>query len=166
MVLYFRLDNVLNPLVEAKIKLFLKRDQCVHSAHATIKKPVIARVTSVDCTALGPLSSPHPKAPRLISTIPPRPPPRPLPLHPNLTAFCSPSQAGLSKFAKLARSVTRSRSVLVTQFSSHLPAMKDVAKQSNITHVSAGQTGRERERKGSKQVGVESRVCVGGTERE
>ncbi|MPC21335.1 Potassium voltage-gated channel protein eag [Portunus trituberculatus] len=42
--------------------------------------------------------------------------------------------SGLSKFAKLARSVTRSRSVLVTQFSSHLPVMKDVAKQSNITH--------------------------------
>ncbi|XP_071516569.1 potassium voltage-gated channel protein eag-like [Panulirus ornatus] len=46
------------------------------------------------------------------------------------------SRVGLSKFAKLARSVTRSRSVLVTQFSSHLPVMKDVAKQSNITHVS------------------------------
>lgn len=45
-------------------------------------------------------------------------------------------KAGLSKFAKLARSVTRSRSVLVTQFSSHLPAMKDVSKQSNIAHVS------------------------------
>ncbi|KAK4310053.1 hypothetical protein Pmani_018358 [Petrolisthes manimaculis] len=44
-------------------------------------------------------------------------------------------EAGLSKFAKLARSVTRSRSVLVTQFSSHLPVMKDVAKQSNITHM-------------------------------
>ncbi|ROT75597.1 putative EAG, partial [Penaeus vannamei] len=42
---------------------------------------------------------------------------------------------GLSKFAKLARSVTRSRSVLVTQFSSHLPAMKDVSKQSNIAHM-------------------------------
>ncbi|XP_050709707.1 potassium voltage-gated channel protein eag-like isoform X3 [Eriocheir sinensis] len=46
-----------------------------------------------------------------------------------------PTKTGLSKFAKLARSVTRSRSVLVTQFSSHLPAMKDVAKQSNITHM-------------------------------
>ncbi|KAG7175739.1 Potassium voltage-gated channel protein eag-like, partial [Homarus americanus] len=46
-----------------------------------------------------------------------------------------PTKTGLSKFAKLARSVTRSRSVLVTQFSSHLPVMKDVAKQSNITHM-------------------------------
>lgn len=39
---------------------------------------------------------------------------------------------GLSKFAKLARSVTRSR-----QFSSHLPTIKDTAKQSNLAHVSA-----------------------------
>ncbi|XP_069971816.1 potassium voltage-gated channel protein eag isoform X6 [Penaeus vannamei] len=46
-----------------------------------------------------------------------------------------PTKTGLSKFAKLARSVTRSRSVLVTQFSSHLPAMKDVSKQSNIAHM-------------------------------
>jgi hypothetical protein len=38
---------------------------------------------------------------------------------------------GLSKFAKLARSVTRSR-----QFSSHLPTIKDTAKQSNLAHVS------------------------------
>lgn len=38
---------------------------------------------------------------------------------------------GLSKFAKLARSVTRSR-----QFSSHLPTIKDSAKQSNLAHVS------------------------------
>ncbi|XP_018351052.1 PREDICTED: potassium voltage-gated channel protein eag isoform X2 [Trachymyrmex septentrionalis] len=37
------------------------------------------------------------------------------------------SKGGLSKFAKLARSVTRSRSVLVSQFSSHLPALKDTA---------------------------------------
>jgi hypothetical protein len=39
---------------------------------------------------------------------------------------------GLSKFAKLARSVTRSR-----QFSSHLPTIKDTTKQSNLAHVSA-----------------------------
>lgn len=38
---------------------------------------------------------------------------------------------GLSKFAKLARSVTRSR-----QFSAHLPALKDTGRQSNIGHVS------------------------------
>lgn len=44
--------------------------------------------------------------------------------------------AGLSKFAKLARSVTRSRSVLVSQFSSHLPNLKDTTKQSNLAHVS------------------------------
>ncbi|XP_033207521.1 potassium voltage-gated channel protein eag [Belonocnema kinseyi] len=37
------------------------------------------------------------------------------------------SKGGLSKFAKLARSVTRSRSVLVSQFSSHMPALKDSA---------------------------------------
>ena len=43
---------------------------------------------------------------------------------------------GLSKFAKLARSVTRSRSVLVSQFSSHLPNLKDTAKQSHLAHVS------------------------------
>lgn len=43
---------------------------------------------------------------------------------------------GLSKFAKLARSVTRSRSVLVSQFSSHLPNLKDPAKQSHLAHVS------------------------------
>jgi potassium voltage-gated channel Eag-related subfamily H protein len=51
------------------------------------------------------------------------------------------SKGGLSKFAKLARSVTRSRSVLVSQFSSHLPALKDTAvptttKQSHLGHVS------------------------------
>nr|XP_031849360.1 potassium voltage-gated channel protein eag isoform X3 [Nomia melanderi] len=50
------------------------------------------------------------------------------------------SKSGLSKFAKLARSVTRSRSVLVSQFSSHLPALKDsalptTAKQSHLTHL-------------------------------
>jgi hypothetical protein len=44
--------------------------------------------------------------------------------------------AGLSKFAKLARSVTRSRSVLVSQFSSHLPNLKDTTKQSHLAHVS------------------------------
>lgn len=38
---------------------------------------------------------------------------------------------GLSKFAKLARSVTRSR-----QFSAHLPTLKDPTKQSNLAHVS------------------------------
>lgn len=43
--------------------------------------------------------------------------------------------AGLSKFAKLARSVTRSRSVLVSQFSSHLPNLKDAGKQSHLAHV-------------------------------
>ncbi|XP_052129683.1 potassium voltage-gated channel protein eag isoform X2 [Frankliniella occidentalis] len=43
--------------------------------------------------------------------------------------------AGLSKFAKLARSVTRSRSVLVSQFSSHLPNLKDTTKQSNLAHM-------------------------------
>ncbi|XP_059480211.1 potassium voltage-gated channel protein eag isoform X3 [Neocloeon triangulifer] len=42
---------------------------------------------------------------------------------------------GLSKFAKLARSVTRSRSVLVSQFSSHLPTLKDSGKQSNLAHM-------------------------------
>lgn len=45
--------------------------------------------------------------------------------------------AGLSKFARLARSVTRSRSVLAQQFSSHLPVIKaEVPKQSTIGHVS------------------------------
>uniref|UniRef100_A0ABD2X980 Potassium voltage-gated channel protein eag n=1 Tax=Trichogramma kaykai TaxID=54128 RepID=A0ABD2X980_9HYME len=48
-------------------------------------------------------------------------------------------KGGLSKFAKLARSVTRSRSVLVSQFSSHLPALKDstlpvATKQSHLGH--------------------------------
>ncbi|XP_047099194.1 potassium voltage-gated channel protein eag-like [Schistocerca piceifrons] len=45
------------------------------------------------------------------------------------------SKGGLSKFAKLARSVTRSRSVLVSQFSSHLPNLKDTAKQSHLAHM-------------------------------
>uniref|UniRef100_A0ABD2X974 Potassium voltage-gated channel protein eag n=1 Tax=Trichogramma kaykai TaxID=54128 RepID=A0ABD2X974_9HYME len=49
-------------------------------------------------------------------------------------------KGGLSKFAKLARSVTRSRSVLVSQFSSHLPALKDstlpvATKQSHLGHM-------------------------------
>lgn len=44
--------------------------------------------------------------------------------------------SGLSKFAKLARSVTRSRSVLVSQFSSHLPNLKDTTKQSHLVQVS------------------------------
>lgn len=39
---------------------------------------------------------------------------------------------GMSKFAKLARSVTRSR-----QFNAHLPAIKDPSKQSNFTQVRA-----------------------------
>ncbi|KAK0158298.1 hypothetical protein PV328_009318 [Microctonus aethiopoides] len=49
------------------------------------------------------------------------------------------SKGGLSKFAKLARSVTRSRSVLVSQFSSHIPAVKDTlpttTKQSHLAHM-------------------------------
>lgn len=45
------------------------------------------------------------------------------------------NKGGLSKFAKLARSVTRSRSVLVSQFSSHLPNLKDTTKQSNLAHM-------------------------------
>ncbi|XP_060530912.1 potassium voltage-gated channel protein eag isoform X2 [Cylas formicarius] len=45
------------------------------------------------------------------------------------------SKGGLSKFAKLARSVTRSRSVLVSQFSSHLPNLKDTTKQSHLAQV-------------------------------
>lgn len=48
------------------------------------------------------------------------------------------AHAGLSKFAKLARSVTRSRTVLASQFSSHIPAIKDTNKQSNFAHVSHG----------------------------
>ncbi|CAO1408816.1 unnamed protein product [Diamesa serratosioi] len=40
------------------------------------------------------------------------------------------NKGGLSKFAKLARSVTRSR-----QFSSHLPTIKDTTKQSNLAHM-------------------------------
>lgn len=43
---------------------------------------------------------------------------------------------GLSKFAKLARSVTRSRSVLV----SALPALKEPARQSQLAHVSTTHT--------------------------
>ncbi|KAK9875802.1 hypothetical protein WA026_009590 [Henosepilachna vigintioctopunctata] len=46
------------------------------------------------------------------------------------------TKGGLSKFAKLARSVTRSRSVLVSQFSSHLPNLKDTTKQSHLAQVS------------------------------
>ncbi|GFX39832.1 potassium voltage-gated channel protein eag [Trichonephila clavipes] len=41
---------------------------------------------------------------------------------------------GLSKFARLARSVTRSRSVLVQQFSMHLPIKTENTKQSQIAH--------------------------------
>ena len=48
------------------------------------------------------------------------------------------SAKGLSKFARLARSVTRSRSVLAQQFSSHLPIIKsETSKQSSLGHVSA-----------------------------
>ncbi|KAL0266809.1 UNVERIFIED_CONTAM: hypothetical protein PYX00_009253 [Menopon gallinae] len=45
------------------------------------------------------------------------------------------SKGGLSKFAKLARSVTRSRSVLASQFTSHLPHLKDTNKQSHLAHM-------------------------------
>lgn len=78
-----------------------------------------------------PASPPALPPAQLPAFVPPTYRPHPSSLSPFL--HC---EAGLSKFAKLARSVTRSRSVLVTQFSSHLPVMKDVAKQSNITHVS------------------------------
>ncbi|XP_057371371.1 potassium voltage-gated channel protein eag-like [Daphnia carinata] len=61
----------------------------------------------------------------------------------DITALKQPLESeeskGLSKFAKLARSVTRSRTVLVSQFSSHIPAAtKEVAainKQSNFAHM-------------------------------
>ncbi|XP_026683269.1 potassium voltage-gated channel protein eag-like [Diaphorina citri] len=43
--------------------------------------------------------------------------------------------AGLSKFAKLARTVTRSRTMLASQFTSHPPNLKDTAKQSNLAHI-------------------------------
>jgi potassium voltage-gated channel Eag-related subfamily H protein len=44
------------------------------------------------------------------------------------------TKTGMSKFARLARSVTRSRSVLAHQFSSHLPAMKaDIMTMKNST---------------------------------
>ncbi|KAI5699483.1 hypothetical protein M8J75_003699 [Diaphorina citri] len=43
--------------------------------------------------------------------------------------------AGLSKFAKLARTVTRSRTMLASQFTSHPPNLKDTAKQSNLAHM-------------------------------
>lgn len=44
---------------------------------------------------------------------------------------------GLSKFARLARSVTRSRSVLAQQFSSHTPIIRtEPSKQSSLGHVS------------------------------
>ncbi|GFT42899.1 potassium voltage-gated channel protein eag [Nephila pilipes] len=43
--------------------------------------------------------------------------------------------SGLSKFARLARSVTRSRSVLVQQFSMHLPIKTENTKQSQIAHM-------------------------------
>lgn len=50
------------------------------------------------------------------------------------------AQKGLSKFARLARSVTRSRSVLAQQFSSHLPVIKADStsnKQYHLGQVSA-----------------------------
>ncbi|CAG9583481.1 unnamed protein product [Danaus chrysippus] len=59
----------------------------------------------------------------------------------DITALKQPIDAddpkgGLSKFAKLARSVTRSRSVLV----SALPALKEPARQSQLAHVSTTHT--------------------------
>ncbi|XP_043203759.1 potassium voltage-gated channel protein eag-like, partial [Amphibalanus amphitrite] len=42
---------------------------------------------------------------------------------------------GLSKFAKLARSVTRSRTVLASQFASNMTGIKENGKQSNIGHM-------------------------------
>ena len=50
------------------------------------------------------------------------------------------TKTGLSKFARLARSVTRSRSVLAQQFSSHLPIMKAdiMAKNTTIGQVRRG----------------------------
>lgn len=45
---------------------------------------------------------------------------------------------GLSKFAKLARSVTRSR-----QLAQHIPALKDPAKQSNLAQVSFNQLSKQ-----------------------
>ncbi|XP_054721984.1 potassium voltage-gated channel protein eag-like [Uloborus diversus] len=46
------------------------------------------------------------------------------------------AKVGLSKFARLARSVTRSRSVLVQQFSSHMATNKpDTTKQSQLAHM-------------------------------
>lgn len=48
------------------------------------------------------------------------------------------SKGGLSKFARLARSVTRSRSVLASQFTSHLPVIKaEPTKHSTLGHVSS-----------------------------
>lgn len=48
---------------------------------------------------------------------------------------------GLSKFARLARSVTRSRSVLTQQFNSHLPIKPEVGKhQLSIGHVSRSES--------------------------
>lgn len=48
------------------------------------------------------------------------------------------TKTGLSKFARLARSVTRSRSVLASQFTAHLPVMKAdiMSKNSTIGQVS------------------------------
>ena len=49
--------------------------------------------------------------------------------------YFSAFSGGLSKFAKLARSVTRSRSALASQLSNQV--VKDSQKQSNLTQVSA-----------------------------
>ncbi|XP_027198883.2 potassium voltage-gated channel protein eag-like isoform X1 [Dermatophagoides pteronyssinus] len=45
------------------------------------------------------------------------------------------AQKGLSKFARLARSVTRSRSVLAQQFSSHLPVIKAETSSNKQYHL-------------------------------
>ncbi|KAF0294050.1 Potassium voltage-gated channel protein eag [Amphibalanus amphitrite] len=45
------------------------------------------------------------------------------------------NRASLSKFAKLARSVTRSRTVLASQFASNVSGVKENGKQSNIAHM-------------------------------
>ena len=50
------------------------------------------------------------------------------------TTFFTAFSGGLSKFAKLARSVTRSRSALASQLSNQV--VKDNQKQSNLTQVS------------------------------
>jgi hypothetical protein len=49
------------------------------------------------------------------------------------SGFLAAFTGGLSKFAKLARSVTRSRSALASQLSNQ--AAKDTGKQYNLTQV-------------------------------